>query len=165
MNEIKKSKEIGYTVDEAGIVYKPNGIVQKLRLNDNGYLVFSLRVGNIVKPVKVHRLQAFILYGESLFEKDIVVRHLDSNKKNNKSSNISIGTKVDNHYDMPKSQRDEIIQKMTKAAVLKNTKYDHNAIKNDKINGMSNKDIIKKHKISSKSSLSYILNVKLKLNI
>jgi hypothetical protein len=49
--------------------------------------------------VLAHRLQAYIKYGDAIYAKGIVVRHLDGNPKNNKLENIAIGNQLDNWND------------------------------------------------------------------
>ena len=53
----------------------------------------------------VHRLQAYIKYRELLYQKDIMVRHLNGNKLDNSWDNIAIGTAYDNAQDIPLNQR------------------------------------------------------------
>lgn len=55
----------------------------------------------------IHRLQAYIKYRELLYQKDIMVRHLNGNKLDNSWDNIAIGTAYDNAQDIPIEKRRE----------------------------------------------------------
>jgi hypothetical protein len=158
MRKILETINLGYTVDSEGIVYKPNKQVQKIRLGTRGYLLFSVRFGKKVKNIKVHRLQAYTLYGNSLFEDGIVVRHLDGDQLNNKSENIAIGSRSDNYFDIPNEKRTRMLKHITKKASEKNRKYDYETIKKDRDAGMSYKQLMIKYNISSKGTLSHIIN-------
>ena len=105
MKKIQTIAKLGYTVDSEGIAYKPNKEVQKTRVGTRGYLIFSIRLGEVATNEKVHRLQAFMLYGDKMLEKDVVVRHLDGNQLNNKAENIAIGSRSDNYFDIPEIRR------------------------------------------------------------
>ena len=158
VDKIRKITELGYNVDKDGIVYKPNGGIQRTHINNQGYKCFGLKIKGKSFQIPVHRLQAYCLYGESMFEERIVVRHLDGNPLNNKSNNIAIGTISQNSMDIPSEKRLEIALKGVEAARLVNIKHDYNTIRNDRSNGMTYKEIMKKHNISSKGTLSYIIN-------
>ena len=157
MNKIEKIWRLGYSVDENGIVYKPNGEVQRTYINQ-GYEWFALRVKEKVLKFAVHRLQAYRLYGSKMFDEGIEVRHLDGSRANNKAANIAIGTHSENMMDIPEAKRKENAAKGVAAARLVNTRYDYDAIRKDRSNGMRYKDIMEKYNISSKGTLSYIIN-------
>lgn len=102
---IRKAFEIGYRVDKNGVVKNPNGTILKCGLDKRGYLKFA--PFKLVK-IFVHRFQAYAKFGEKLFEKGMVVRHLDSNKLNNSLDNIAIGTQAENLDDNPKEIKEKI---------------------------------------------------------
>lgn len=77
-----------------------NGIVRKPSI-DRGYEYITVRNDKRVIRVKVHRLVAYQLYGDRIFESGIVVRHLDGNSLNNRDENIAVGTQQDNVSDIP----------------------------------------------------------------
>lgn len=84
----------------------------------------------------------------------MMVRHLDGNYLNNSESNIDLGTNSDNMMDIPKGVR---VSRSSNAS----KKYSDElaqAIKLDKENGMSYKELMIKYDISSKGTLSYIIN-------
>ena len=162
MNEILYAVNLGYKIDENGIVYKPNGEVQKTRKTSkkNPYLIFSLRLKEKVMNIPVHRLQAYFSYGESMFKKGIVVRHLDDIPTNNKKNNIAIGSHSENSMDIPDHIRKSTSKKASDAARLVNKKYDYKSIKKDRSKGMSYKQLMEKYGISSKGTLNHIINSK-----
>lgn len=98
--------ERGYTIDDSGIVYNRFGRKVKGYLR-NGYMTFTVKMPksrhNI--GVKFHRLQAYKNFGELIFKKDIVCRHLDGNPLNNTKDNILIGTPRQNMMDQSKEVR------------------------------------------------------------
>ncbi|MAM27423.1 MAG: hypothetical protein CMC13_00210 [Flavobacteriaceae bacterium] len=103
----------GYRVDKTGVVYNSNNEKVITTKNSEGYLIFGTgsRVKKTFKNVAVHRLQAFCLFGKSIYNLQ-VVRHLDGDKLNNKADNIVLGSYVDNYHDIPKKARKKIISKM-----------------------------------------------------
>jgi hypothetical protein len=95
----------GYTIDNFGIVKNPKGKVIKGSVYDN-YIKFSAKT-SISKsfPVRIHRFQAYIKFGDEIFKEGVVVRHLDGNSLNNEWDNIAIGTQSDNMMDRPEIER------------------------------------------------------------
>lgn len=89
----------GYRVDSKGKCYNPKG--QKIRgwEDAQGYLGTTLKFNGIDTHLKFHRLQAYQKYGDKIFNKGIMVRHWDGNKKNNAFYNILIGDNADNSLD------------------------------------------------------------------
>lgn len=152
------SKEKGYYVDKDGNLF--NCKSQKLSTSKNnkgnGYLSFNIRL-NGSKPTRsfVHRLQAFQKFGDELFKEGIVVRHLDGDSTNNSYNNILIGTQIDNMLDVPLEKR--IIN-------ASNPLHNHEVIIKDRVNGYTYKQLMDKHGISSKGTISFILNKSLKVN-
>lgn len=59
-----------------------------------------------VRYFQEHRVVAFRKYGEIVFEKGIMVRHLDGNKLNNTPNNLAIGYNQDNVNDHMTSRRE-----------------------------------------------------------
>lgn len=106
---IKNFFEKGYTIDSKGIVY--NKKFEKLKLTEeSGYYYITIRIPDSKIPVKIriHRLQAYKKFGDKIFEKGIVVRHLNGNSKNNCYDNIEIGTQSENMYDKSINERNPI---------------------------------------------------------
>lgn len=95
----KLAYEYGYKMDESGKLYNNKGRLIKGTMN-KGYLAHNIPVGEIIKTVKFHRLQAYQLFGGKIYEPYIVVRHLDGNSLNNRPSNLALGTVQENHLDM-----------------------------------------------------------------
>lgn len=147
------AKEKGYTITSDGTVYSPKGNIVGTH-GKNGYRYFSFRVNGKITKVYFHRFQAYNKFGDAIYEDNIVVRHLDGNYLNNSESNIDLGTNSDNMMDIPKEVR---IRKSSNAS----KKYPDvlvQMIRLDKEKGMSYKELMIKYNISSKGTLSYIIN-------
>jgi hypothetical protein len=146
--------ELGYNVDEFGNVSYKGKKLKLMTMKDN-YLFFNIKMYSESKRIKVHRLVAYQKFGKKIFENGIVVRHLDGNPQNNVWSNIEIGTHSDNMMDIPAEIRKK--KAIHAASFLK--KYNDAEVYNWYINnGTSYKNTMLKFNISSKGTLSYILN-------
>lgn len=100
----------GYLVSEAGEVFsywRPDGPNRPYRIREdmpvkrlkprehsNGYLRVCLGAGN---DKYIHRLVAEAFLGP--IPEGFQVRHLDGDRKNNRSSNLAVGTQVENEAD------------------------------------------------------------------
>lgn len=108
---IKQLAEV-IAVDDAGNVYDIRHdipVMLKPCMSDHGYLAISVHrfrgwITNIY-PMKIHRLVAYIKYGNAALRKGIDTRHLNGDKLDNSWDNIAIGTRSDNMQDMPKELR------------------------------------------------------------
>ena len=151
--------EKGYTIDDEGNVYGLRGNKLKGFLGSNGYKTFNfLDENNKIIHVTYHRFQAYCKYGDKIYEKGILVRHLDGNPTNNSASNIALGTQSDNMFDQPKEVR---IRKASNANKVYSDELVEQIIK-DHENGLSYREIMNKYNISSKGTLSYIINKRLR---
>jgi hypothetical protein len=158
-NEVSKQELItkisvdkGYSVDINGNVFNKDGKQLSIGKSKKGYLSFNIKIekgGNATRSF-VHRLQAYQKFGDKIFEQGVVVRHLNGISTDNSYDNIEIGTYSENSLDVPKEKRIKLSSKA-------NLKYDHEAIINDKKNGLSFSEIMAKHGISSKGTISFIL--------
>ena len=90
----------GYKFDTDGNVVSPFSRCRKYRVeNKSKYIHIGFKYKGKHIRVLAHRLQAYIKYGDVIYGKGIVVRHLDGNPKNNKLENIAIGNQLDNWND------------------------------------------------------------------
>lgn len=160
-----KNKAILYAIEKGykvknDVIISPHGKILKLQ-KENGYLSFNVTpTWNGKKRcyhIKVHRFVAYQKYGNKIFEPDIVVRHLNGNPIDNSEKNIDIGTQSDNLYDRIEEDRiktainaSKSLRKFTDETIIQ--------IKLDRANGMSYNDLMKKYNISSKGTMSYIIN-------
>ena len=84
-----------------------------------------------------------------MFKEGIEVRHLNGNSKDNSFDNIEIGTHSENMMDIPKEKRflggSEPIHK-------------HKEIIEDRKKGFTYNQLCKKYNISSKGTISFIIN-------
>lgn len=144
----------GYRIDKQGnVLYR--GRKRTITIGNTGYLEMSIRLfsGDMVS-IKVHRLQAFQKYGSKIFNQNLQVRHLNGNPEDNSYKNISIGTQSENMMDKP--VEDRLAHSMHAASFIR--KYDPKVIRADHEDGLSYTDIMIKHDISSKGTVSYIIN-------
>src|SRR5690348_11367341 len=101
--EVIASKR-GYNVSPDGNLFNPKG--HKIgHLNNLGYYQTSIRINGIKRALSAHRLQAYQKHGDQLFNKGILVRHLNGDSTDNSQNNITIGTPHDNIMDIPKELR------------------------------------------------------------
>lgn len=149
--EIIASKR-GYVVSEEGVLYNPKG--EEIGFIEEGYLITKLKRKNISTRLRAHRLQAYQKYGDKIFDKEIVVRHLNGNPLDNSWNNILIGTNKDNQMDIPK----QIRVKRSLHATSFVRKYDKEEVKLFYKENKSYKKTMEKFNISSKGTLHYILN-------
>lgn len=149
--------EKGYRVDENGNCFniKNSNKFLKGYIKNNGYIYISIRnYENKICKISIHRLQAYQKFGNKIYEEKIVIRHLDGNKLNNSFNNIEIGTQSENALDQSKEIR---INKSSNA----NKKYSNELvleIKEYYKSGHTYKETMEKFNISSKGTLSYIIN-------
>ena len=154
MNSVKFAYEKGYRVAKDGTVLGLRGDPIHPHIRD-GYRRISVRVSDSKSyNAPVHRLVAYQKYGDSTFQEGIEVRHLDGNSLNNAWDNIALGTHSENMMDQPASQR---LRKSLVATALVR-KFDHKEIMSDRESGMSYKQIMQKHGIKSKGTISFIVN-------
>lgn len=152
--------ERGYYISKEGKIYNDHDAELKGWL-DGGYLRIGLRIKdyNIPKSVKVHKLQAYQKYGNKIFEKGIVVRHLDGNPLNNSWDNIAIGTPSDNQRDRSKECRKNSATIASRKMQDNSRSYGERClIYEDLKNGIPYTEIMNKHNISSKGTLSFMKN-------
>lgn len=144
-----------YTIDEHGRLFDKFGREIIGSINSQGRRCTGVRLDNgKVKRVPFHRMVAYAKFGDDIYIDGIVVRHLDGNPLNNSWDNIAIGSHSDNMMDIPKSIR-------IANAGLANMKYDKdmvNMIKSLRSKGLKYADIMKETGISSKGTISYIIN-------
>lgn len=146
----------GYAISKDGIVFSFNG--EKITLLDNkrGYFYFNIRNNGKVTKILVHRFQAFIKFGDSIYNNGIVVRHLNGDSHDNSYDNIEIGTQQDNNLDI----LPEIRAKKAYYASRGNVKYDDELVKQIRFehsNGASYGELMKKYNIKSKGTISNII--------
>jgi hypothetical protein len=161
-NEVSKQELItkisvdkGYSVDINGNVFNKDGKQLSIGKSKKGYLSFNIKIekgGNATRSF-VHRLQAYQKFGDKIFEQGIVVRHLNGISTDNSYDNIGIGTYSQNSLDVPKEKR--VIN-------ASNPIHNHADIINDRKNGYTYKELMCKYGITSKGTLSFIINKSLK---
>jgi len=154
------AKSMGYYVDKSGQAYSPRG--NKVgTCGREGYMYLGVRVSQkkVIK-VYIHRLQAYQKFGNKIYEKDLEIRHLNNDIKDNSYSNIDIGTHKENMMDVPKEVRVYNAKYASSAVKTQNRISDEIAleIKKKNQNGVSYKKLMQEYNISSKGTLSFIIN-------
>jgi len=151
----KNSVDKGYSVDKDGKIFNKDGKQLSIGKSLKGYLSFNIRLSKGSKPTRsfVHRLQAYQKFSEKIFKDGIVVRHLNGVSTDNSYDNIGIGTHSQNSLDVPKEKR--IIN-------ASNPIHNHKDIINDRENGYTYKELMDKYNITSKGTISFIINKSLK---
>ena len=142
----------GYKVTPEGLLIGLKG-KPSTNYDKYGYLRIGAKKNGKLIIIFAHRLQAYQKYGNKIYQKNILVRHLDGNKKNNASYNIAIGTVKDNYKDIPHIERKRNNIKQG----LSQRKYNYKEIK-EYHKKFSQKKTLEKFNISNPSTLWYILN-------
>ena len=150
----------GYIVTKEGVLLNKNGKIVKGRLKSKkqDYYVFDIRIGprkeNKKMHCMIHRLQAYQKYGDKLYEKNIMVRHLNGDRYDNSYDNIAIGTAKDNKNDIPK----ELIAINCGQISRKYSKEFIEEIRKEYFsNKLSYSNIMRKYNISSKGTVYNII--------
>lgn len=151
--EVIASKR-GYVVSEEGIMYNPKGERVGTCTSSAGREKTCIRVDKKLIDLYTHRLQAFQKYKNKLYEKGILVQHLNGDYLNNSWENILIGTNSDNQMDIPEQIRVKRALHATSFA----RKYNKEEVKKFHKESKSYKKTMEKFNISSKGTLNYILN-------
>lgn len=154
MNVLELALLKGYSIDKNGILRNfKNEIVKGCIKKTKGYKlkITGIRYKGKRYNLTFHRFQAYIKYGNDMFKSGIEVRHLNGDSLDNSYDNIAIGTHSQNMMDIP-------IEERKRKASLGNLKHKHLDIVNDHKNGMSYSKLMKKYNISSKGTISHIIN-------
>lgn len=132
--------------------------------NNRGYYKFQIYTREDgVKKTHVcfyHRLQAYQKYGDAIYQKGIVVRHLNDVKTDNSISNIAIGSYADNVRDIPLEKKKAMNAKRVKTHIARGLMLPiemREAIRADHEAGLGYKKLKRKYGHSS-SGLVYICN-------
>jgi hypothetical protein len=156
MNKFNRNEiiayNLGYRVNEKGDLIGLKG--NPVGSLSNGYYKFKIRIKNGYINCLTHRLQAYQKYGEDIYKKGIVCRHLNGNPLDNSIENIAIGTQSDNMMDRKKEDRIA----HAKLASSYNQKHNPYIIKKYYAKVKSYKKTMEEFDISSKGTLHYILN-------
>lgn len=150
----------GYRIDKNGNVYGTKHNILKPYINKKNYKTFGIKQNNQVIHISYHRFQAYMKFGDKIYEEGICVRHLNSNSLDNTWDNIEIGTASDNMLDIPKERRQKITSYISNKRKNAFSKEKIIAIKEAHKNGLSYREIMDKFDVSSKGTISYIINHK-----
>jgi hypothetical protein len=153
---VEASKK-GYLVDGSGKVWYKGKLVSGYKKYRSGVYYISLSIRYSLgesTTVYVHQLHAYQKYGEKALGDDVVVRHLNGDSLDNSWGNIAIGSMSQNLMDRPAGER----KAHSLIAASHQVKYDAEAIRKDHKDGLSYRDIMIKYDISSKGTVSHIIN-------
>lgn len=143
----------GYTIDKDGVVRNPNGNILKGSISDK-YLKFSVRTEFTSSySLRVHKFQAYIKFGDKIFQQGIVVRHLNGNSLDNSWDNIVLGTQSQNIMDRSLESRKNHIKRKEPISdeII-------NAMIVDKNNGLSYRKLVVKYNIPKSTIMDRIKN-------
>lgn len=147
----REAKARGYYVDETGQLmspyYGPIGHVRK------GYVRHKITVDGVYEYLMAHRLAAFIMWGDAIFDEDMQVRHMNGNSLDNRPCNLMLGSQSDNMMDQPAHVR--------RARAIHASKHmqvhDHAEVYAYYCEHRSYKKTMKRFGISSKGTLNFII--------
>lgn len=144
---------MGYRISEKGEIINPKGKTIKGSKNKENRIFINLRIKNYFIRVSAHRLQAYQKFGDLIFDKKIVVRHLNGLPFDNSFFNIEIGSQSENMMDRPA----DIRMAHSKHASSFNKKHNHEEILDFYNNCKSYKKTMDKFNLTSKGTLNFIL--------
>lgn len=140
---------LGYRVEGLSIIGPRGGI--KAWASNNGYPWITL---NKHAKCSVHRLVAYQLWGDLIYDESKEVRHLDGNKLNFLPDNIALGTHVENLMDRPKAER--LAHAIHASSFVK--RHDRQPVRDFYASCRSYAKTMDEFGISSKGTLHFILN-------
>lgn len=94
---IKSAYEKGYRAKEDGTIYNHKG--KKIGFKLDGRNVFSYLFEDSPGAVRASRFIAYQLWGEEVFKKGVVVRHLNDIRDDDRFENLALGTQAENMAD------------------------------------------------------------------
>ena len=163
MKNVEKSNVVrsafikGYRVDDNGQVISPSGKVRKTTVSKYGYLRFSFK-DELGKHhiLFAHRLAAYQWFGELAVSSELEVRHINGFRKDNRKSNLALGTASQNMMD--KSVEARVAQARYAASKLRRFTDEQIAIiRAKRAAGCKLIDIANEFG-TAKSTISYIIN-------
>ena len=153
-NIYKIAKEKGYRIDINGNAFsRKQQLKVRKKSTDCPYYCFTIKVGEMSRPIMVHRLQAYQKFGDALFDEGVVARHLNGDSLDNSWGNIAIGTQHDNMMDIPAHIR--LANAIRASSFAK--KYDHDAVLEFYMRSKSYNKTMEAFNITSKGTLHFII--------
>lgn len=152
----KYAYDRGYRMNKAGLFFNPRGEIIG-GFNDDGYRKYKLRVPGDYRKYyhfKLSRFQAYCKFGDKIYDKGMVVRHLNGIRNDDSWDNIEIGTQSQNMMDCPKEDRIARAIHASRKIVKHNVKEIRDYYNKVK----SYRKTMKKFNISSSGTLWYILH-------
>jgi hypothetical protein len=150
------SRGVHFNENNELIGYKNKKI--KAKPGDDGYPTYYVRYNGKTRKIRIHRLKAYFLFGDRIFEPTLEVRHLNGNKLDISDNNITIGTAADNYLDKPQSIRVKVAEAGA-SKVRKFSKEQIESIRKQHSEGLTYKELIERYG-SCKATISYIINKK-----
>ena len=150
-------KTLNYSIDNNGILKNSNGKIVGSPNGDDYYKI-QVTLGGKIQTVFTHRLQAYNKFGDDMYKKGIMVRHLNSIKEDNSYLNIELGTAKDNNND----RGEEAIKESQRRATEGSRKYSAKLIQEAReyFEKCKNQAKTSRHFNIPTSSLDYYFNKK-----
>ena len=140
--KIERALTLGYSISKEGKVKGPKGDINGYK--DDDYLQFSIRGENKkIFKIRFHKFQAYMKFGDRIFEKGLLVRHLDGNSLNNSWDNLELGNQQQNMLDRKEEDRKNHSKNSKKLPQEEKEKI----AKDKKENGLSYRQLSKKYNI------------------
>lgn len=154
---IIKASEKGYKIKD-NCLFNPKGNMLTGGRDKDGYHFFSFVLGSLRFNIRCHRLLAYEKYGEKMFEKGIVVRHLNNINTDNSWDNVVIGTVRENEMDKPLELRRRVAAQIAQPG-RKYTDYFIQEVRAERASsGMSYEKLAKKFNLPTPSVAYLIVN-------
>jgi len=99
---IKWMYEQGYRVDASGQAYNPKGKPIGHH-RPNGYCVISTNFEGKLTHIYVHRLAMYQKVGDKIFDRKLVVCHINDLRNDNRIDNLRLGSRKENSADAKKN--------------------------------------------------------------
>lgn len=154
-DRVEIAKEKGYKISLDGKIFNFQNKELKGGRHISGYKYISFLHENKKIHIYAHRLQAYQKFGNDIFKKGIMVRHMNGIKTDNSIQNIEIGTNRDNQMDIPSELR-----KLRSINNGKERKYDYEAVKFFHLTSSSTKETMIKFNIPNRQTVYSIIKNK-----
>jgi hypothetical protein len=154
-DRVEIAKEKGYTISTDGKILNFKNKELRGGGHISGYKYISFMYENKKIHIYAHRLQAYQKFGNDIFKKGIMVRHMNGIKTDNSIQNIEIGTSKDNQMDIPSELR-----KLRSINNGPERKYDYKSVQDFHLTSSSTRETMDKFNIPNRQTVYSIIKNK-----